>query len=511
MPSRRQIHEIQRQDGAFFFSGCIETALKQYGMLCGPESPVGPAVIPRGFDAPADLETGRPALFEGPLHPRIADHFGIALSSQSLKQCVLRDEHAKPIARFCYQAIRVRSIPPSASKAKPEFWDYHPPDDRWTREVFEVQTFSPGPAGDPVLYADLPDGTTAVVGIRLCEHVILGVPLLDILVQHMTCPPIFGGSYYLPRRSSSPYHLALWLRRILSEQAQRTGWAFVSAGVWPAGYDASLCIRHDFDRPMGSRDLDDLLRFYHDTGVRSTWFWRLSQASADFMNRVISAGHEVALHTEQEGRTSFVHHEVENFAVNYGVRMMGYSVHGGRGSVGYLGHRQFEWALEAGMDYGELLTIDSGLPYRAPVVLDQIPTVSNLWLPGTHYSIDRGLAPDAYDLHSAREYAERRYRRGEQIVIMNHPDVHLPALKTLISEINRETLWNATLHDSISWVRQRQALYITKTNFRGIHVCTSSPIQYPVELWLEGCSTTQALGPYRLSPGMREIQLPFPT
>jgi len=485
-PEASDMRAIQQRDGAFYFSGCFDAVLMQNGIVAAHPEPLGPGIVTREFPDPNALDPARPYVFEGPLSEELIASDGLDVETLEAEQLMLYDAEHTAFSNLCYQTITVRWIPPVGSKANPEMLPFKPKDPRWRQDSFKFQKFDVSDGVRPILYAELSDGERIVVGVQKANRIYLGVPVLGILVQHLVCPPVYDTSFCVNDKHIVPYYVWNWLHKIVRDMAFQTGWLYARVSPWPAGKEAAFCIRHDFDRPAKLDELKDLLEFYAAHGVKSTWFWRLCQAEDELFDLVSRHGHELALHTEREGRTGFIEEELGTFAAQFGLDLRGYSAHGGRGTCGCLGQRQFKWAAQAGLEYGELLSVDNELPVPCVLVNDDLPEITDLWLPGTHYSIDRGTAPDAYDLDRPREYADRRAKHGGQIVIMNHPDIHLEPLKKFVAETDFENVWHATLLESVRWCRQRCGLSATRSNKGEIVLLQDGPLDHAVEVWLEG-------------------------
>jgi hypothetical protein len=481
-PNKQDVEYIQKIDNTFYFSGCFESILIKNGVV--PGGSVGPGIVTHGFSGLEMLDPKRPYLIEGPFSDGLVSREKLNVYPMEVPEIRLIDQADKIFSNVCYQKINVRKIPPLGSREPAQIEPYEANDKRWSPETMRIHVFHSGTDSQPILRGVVNGGEVVVLGIKKAGRIYIGVPLLGVIVQQLVCPPLFGTSFYLPTRYCVPYYLETWLFEWLKELAKEMGWPYARISPWPNGQKAALTIRHDYDRPTKLSALESLLEFYRDCGVKATWFWRVGQANAEIMNMVRIYGHELALHTEREGPEAFAE-ELQFFADNFGLEMKGYSAHGGRGSCGHLGQRQIEWAIDAGMKYGELLVTDEGLPYPSVIVRDEVPKQTDLWVPGSHYSIDRGTKPDAYDLASAREYLDRRFERGQHVVIMNHPDIHLEELKQFLSETSREDFWMATLLETISWCRQRSALRATYVNGRDVSISVPC-LDLDAEVWLEG-------------------------
>ena len=106
------------------------------------------------------------------------------------------------------------------------------------------------------------NGRNEVVGIRAGTHVVLAVPIFDAVVQHHTCPLYENTGNYSIIAYSDLMCAEDWLLNLADETFRRAGKTTVRFAAWPDPYQAALTIRHDYDRPIESRHLSKLLRFY---------------------------------------------------------------------------------------------------------------------------------------------------------------------------------------------------------------------------------------------------------
>ena len=251
--------------------------------------------------------------------------------------------------------------------------------------------------------------------------------------------------------------------------------------------------------------LDELLELYASTGVKATWFWRLSTGNRDQVRRVLDAGHEVALHTEVSTRKRFKSVELRYFNSKLDVAPSGYSAHGGRGSVGYLGLTQLEWAIEEGLSYGEMLGGASELPYPAMVIRDGVPSVAELVLPAQHHSLDSGTKPTQHCYEELLEAAQRVLSQGKHCVVMNHPDIHRDELKRLIGRLDLSRTWKASLAEICTWFRDTKMETEWKGSGRAGCLRFRKPLKRPLRVFAETDTRRVVL---QLSTGADALVIP---
>ena len=124
--------------------------------------------------------------------------------------------------------------------------------------------------------------------------------------------------------------------------------------VWPKGFGAALSIRHDYDRFIKDNQLDEILSFYLNHELKSTWFILVDKPPSKYqINAILALGHEVSLHTVASSLSEFAE-EVIKFRELTGVKAHGFTCHGGIGSSGALGLTHNLWAKQCGLQYGEM-------------------------------------------------------------------------------------------------------------------------------------------------------------
>jgi hypothetical protein len=437
-PKPDEILEIQRQQGQYYFSGAVEVVLNKLG---APTDGKGPLIVTR--EAPTrGGEPERRALFEGPLSPSTAATLGVGTRGERARLLRLTNEAGEPLGRLVYNQTTVRRIP-STTQEPSEPYEFASDDPLWNLGDFEYQSLS-AHGGTPILFATGEDGVTREVGLRIDGSVVLGVPVLDVLVQHHSSPPYDVG-YYDTVVYSDLIELEGWLLKVLSELGSGE-----RLPIWPPPSRAALTVRHDYDRPITAAEVDALLQFYAERAIRSTWFWRLSRSDHEQVEMVRDAGHEVALHSEAGSEADFLE-EISRFETEFGFRPLGYSAHGGIPAPGHLGLRQYEWAERAGLLYGEMLTSRSLLPHQAVAIRAGTPCASHLVLPAQHRSLDRTTAPDGHNFETLLPQAQWSLGAGMQLVVMNHPDIHVDVLRRFLDELDLTGVWSPTLAEAVSW------------------------------------------------------------
>lgn len=444
----------QEIDGRFYFSAGFGSIMAKHGLVPGAGSDFG---IATRFVPWTTAVAGKPFFFEGPLHPTVLEQMGLAATVSDSDELWLTDAAGRDLGRVVFARALLRRIPVKWEDRRGPYL-FNPEDKRWVPERFEYQSFQPGDGDEPLLWARGADGKRELAAVRRGAQIFCGLPLLDVMVQHVTAPPYPDG-YWTMHRFSDMEPLEAWLVARMEEMCRRSDRKLVRLGVWPYPFRSAFSVRHDYDRAlMGwtrkmslqKYNILRLLRVYRRYGVKSTWFWRVLSWNALMVRLVRWSGQEVALHTEAGEKEAF-RQEVAFFRRTFGLEMAGYTAHGGAGSKGYIGLPQIEWAVEAGYRYGELLGHGNTIPVQAVVVQDDAVRPAPLAMPAVHRGLDVSNKPGGHRLGELLSDAQARLKRGEYCVVMNHPDLHTDALIELIETLDFSGVWHATMHDVANW------------------------------------------------------------
>lgn len=275
-------------------------------------------------------------------------------------------------------------------------------------------------------------------------EVCMSPDLRDALAVELAFPPLLDG-YYSRRNDGDPCAVADWFGR--EHHRSRNASASHDHEIPPA----TVTLRLDYDRPIERPDLRSLLDLLASVGVRSSCGFLLRRENDQEAARLFEdSGHEILLHTEAGDRDAFLR-ECDLFEARFARRPLGYTAHGGRGSAGYLGQRQWEWAIEAGMRYGEML--GRKIHRMHPLVIVDstgIARTTPLVAPGVHFSLDAGMKPEAHNLGALLDLCPRHLQPGGHVVVMNHPDLHRDELRTLLEALMAHAPRSLTFADLAS-------------------------------------------------------------
>ncbi len=499
LPSREDMLRVQAEQGSYYWSSAIDLMLRKQGLLPRPTRNDGSAVALVGRAAPASiaLRSG-PRVLEGPLSESVVQALGVEAKPQSAEWMQVEAAQGDAGGHLVYNRYLVRKIPPHRSVVSDPY-EFVSSDPLWNNRRIAFQALTPDAGDQPLLYAKRENGGKRIcVALRRGNLVLLGVPLFDLIVQHHACPPYEDAGYFGTLVCSEVAALEAWLTDLCIELAQDLPIKPLRLGPWPGGRTAALTVRHDFDRHLPDGHLHELLDFYAKRKFKATWFWRLNRIEEHQLRAVIDAGHEVALHTEASNREEFLT-EVATLAKAAGVRLQGYSAHGGIPAIGYLGARQFEWAIDAGMRYGEKLGGSAAdLPHAAVVIADGLPSAIPFILPEVHRSLDITMRPDGHVKEQLAKEGKALLARSAHCVIMNHPDIHRRELMELLDGLPHETVWKATLAEVCAWAHQWQYAKLAEDE-GGLRIAFPHGLDHKLDIQTNGRSFAILAGTRALS------------
>lgn len=317
--------------------------------------------------------------------------------------------------------------------------------------------------------------------------------LFGYLGQAHTSEPCAPGEWRSNHRTAGIEGLLLGL---ISEALVAGGATRTRILPWPGEARWALNVRHDFDRPIPYRDVQNVLRGHAAVGTRATWYWRARHlarhrqhtrrlawwarshaASARLVAR--TGGHEVALHTDR----LYPDGETERRTVEQTIkhRVAGTSAHGAPDCFRYQGAPNILWAEKQGMLFTELIQHGHMHPHRFASLAEdgKIEPLSVVCLPH-HVSFDAStvqgstLAERAVELHSSY------FRAGGMFQLMNHPDLHPEELFKTLAQLIRESRMDTTASTAASWWRRTHtapALSLSSTREGQVRVRASEEVR----------------------------------
>ena len=449
------------------FGRLAETLLRKHGWIAVRTGQLHDAarefaIASRGCELPE----GAVGVAEGPLSRAMLDRHGITARTSLATELAVFSADGTRLGRVVWPALDVRVIPATRGIVS-EPYPFRSADPRWNADAFPFQELTPTDRFRPALYAQ-PIGpgeserTGASVPIALTdgERLLIGAPLLELALAAAAFPPLDAG-YWAHTRCGQTLGVEAWIADEIGAMVLRSGRSAVRVRRWPDGYDAALTIRHDYDRLIPAATRDALIATYAELGARSSWGFLIDKAPRADAERLEAAGHEVMLHSVA-GSAERLKAEIDSLQASTGCRALGSTSHGGLGAPGYLGGHHFGWAESCGFSYAELLGRPIGLPMPAITLDKNGPRALDVLLPSPHHSLDLNTKPEGHALASLRESVPAALARGEHVVVMNHPDIHLAELFELLRGLPRSRVWNTTYRDLVAW--WRAAKYAARTS-----------------------------------------------
>ncbi|HLE88137.1 MAG TPA: hypothetical protein VI727_10785 [Candidatus Brocadiaceae bacterium] len=454
-PDTDTTKSIQAREMAYYWSRCTEGFFRKHGLVgvrkCrSGEVPENFVLTTRHTSFCKEIAESAGCM-EGPVDEQYLKHMGISCYPAQCTLLKLFSVDDKLIGELAYQYFTVRKIPadrkevshPYVFLSQNHFWNNH---------QIHLQVFDDirGNGWQPIAYACFDNSLEKLlIGVSDGHRVVLGLPILDLICSSHAFAPLDAG-YYEHIRGNDFFAIEKWFIELLVSHALRSGIPVVSANEWPTGYTSAFTVRHDLDRPISDDDLRNLLAYYNERDIKSSWGLLARQFNVEHARLLLSRGHEVNLHTEAPTFDKFAE-EVTHLTTTLSRDIDGYTAHGGIGAAGFLGDVQYGWAVDSKMVYGEMLGHSNSLPHSLNRVCGDFPEIVRLIAPATHHSLDAGTKPDAHHLAFLKNTLPEAFNNQEHVVLMNHPDIHRVELQKLIDSLDLSTTWKATFIEVAHW------------------------------------------------------------
>jgi hypothetical protein len=290
--------------------------------------------------------------------------------------------------------------------------------------------------------------------------------LFAYLGQAHTSEPCSPGEWRSSHRTAGMEGLLLALvdRLLANAGAPRT-----RVLPWPGEARWVLNIRHDFDRPIGYRQIRRVLHGHRAAGTRATWYWRARHLGGYRRRRARlvarTPGHEVALHTDR----LFPDGTRERRLVERAIRrpVAGTSAHGAPDCFRYQGAPNVLWADEQRMLFTELIQHAHMHPHRFANLTEdgRIEPLRVICLPH-HVSFDASTLQGATLAARTLELQDSYVRAGGMFQVMNHPDLHPEELFGTLARLTSGGRLDLTASAAASWWRRTHAGGLLVTSSR---------------------------------------------
>lgn len=291
--------------------------------------------------------------------------------------------------------------------------------------------------------------------------------LFGFLGQQATVQPFAGAEHLIWPR---PFALEAMLAALLDRMHRSAEVPRPRILPWPEGAEWTLNVRHDFDRAQSRAQIERVLGAHAEAGTAATWYWRArhvdgSRSTADRVRsrgsdgaavaRQVAAAprQEVALHTE----LPWISGEGERRALEAatGRPARGTSTHGDPNCFRWQGAPNVLWAERQGFDYTEFISHAHLHPHRfAALRPDGTIEPSRVICLPHHESLDRSTAPGDVNAESVLAAAESYRRAGGLMQILNHPDLNLEELSSVLRDLPSEGRLDLTAAETADWWRR---------------------------------------------------------
>lgn len=290
--------------------------------------------------------------------------------------------------------------------------------------------------GEPLVWTK--DGRPVVA--RRGHAIILGLPLISILADHLVVPVLDGEQY----RFSEPVHHLLLLLHALVEMIAPPGTLRVLP--WPHDARGVVSVRHDLDRMV---DLPAACRQLHEVGIRpSMQVLSDKLPNSEGFCAIREIGGEIALHGR---RLDAMAQERKTVEAAYGEPVAGHTAHGGADADGWQGYTNLFAAHSAGMEHTELLSEMHIWPGRVPDLRTPGDALGPIVLPH-HLSFDLSKTENNAE-RLAKQVGPLLANRGH-LTLMNHPDINFPEFLRFWQEHVPRDLPVMTMTEVARWWRR---------------------------------------------------------
>lgn len=455
-PTFQEIQKIQDNEKTFYWSRCAENLFRKHGVVCvgtGNQNLENYMIVTRQHrlsEVPYHRDLS--GFMEGPLHSEIAKRFGVNVQfEQPVDVLYLYQANGTCIGSISYPKIRLKKISNSFFEKSASSFIFDPKDNFYNNQTIFWQSFHQQENLEPVLYAN--SGTChakKLVVVRKNNLLLCGLPILDILCNGHGCPPL-PEAYYNCERSAPNFRLEKEIIEIIIRHLQSLNKVLIRMKTWPKGFDSAFTLRHDYDRKISFFKQYRLMKAYQRNNIKCSWGFldtKLSKLQSKLLKKY---KHEINLHSQAPTLEKF-QKELNKVAKVTQSSIRGFTTHGGYGARGWLGNTHFNWAKECQLNYSEILGRHNGLPHPVNWVQDNgIPEISSVMVPACHLSLDAGLKKDQHYLKEVLNLIPDRLTRGEHVVLMSHPDIHVPELLHCLEKTVPNKTWKASLYDVVHW------------------------------------------------------------
>ena len=218
----------------------------------------------------------------------------------------------------------------------------------------------------------------------------------------------------------------------------------------------SLSVRLDFDREIDDGAMRSLVQWIQENRLGCSFGVLDYLRPPHFLAWLMEAGAEIQMHAFGEDAETVSRH-LAALRGSSGYDVVGATVHGSPSGIGYRGDDHLAIFEAAGLSIAEVIGLESHSPM--PVVRPGASGAS--WSEGflapPRHLLDGSTKPDDHRQEAVLQAARLRFRDGEHVVVMNHPDLHRDELVNTIGALTSldefGSVWTATVRDTAAWVR----------------------------------------------------------
>lgn len=458
-PRTEDILAIQNAQQTYYYSHCFETIIRKNCYLSQCETHINESdnflLVTRGIKWSNEL-ADKVMVIEGPCDSSVYEALGLTFNAHSSISLEIECNNTKyPIF---YSDIAGSVIPKSPDQK------FISEDPFYHREKIDYHTYSSVNDWDVLAYAVLSDGEKTPIIVKKNKVIICGIPILDFLVFEHTAPKTTQNMNLRNPKGPNLIYIEGLFFELLSNHFLKHGAVLTKFSKWPSGYKSAVSVMHDFDRSISDNLLLDKLKFYKGIGIKASWFWLKKTFNQSQINLVKKYDHEVAVHVD-----SGVSKDASYLSSNSGISIRGFNCHGGIPSIGYVGQRLIDEAIDLDFIYGQIIPRhivsccaatrmnDNGLYENSSLIL----------FPGHH----------SFDISREQNRAEqllisipKTIDSGSYVILMNHPDLHHDKWKEFLKNINFEESWKASIKDICLWFKGHLDIVIERSTSGCINV-----------------------------------------
>lgn len=446
-PSDKEILKIQQKEGAYYWTKCFENFLRKHGLVYIP-SRMKKSFQFVGRHTVFDASSLSFAVIECPSK----DHgFDFPYNYHKDESIQLYDHNKNYIGTFGYPKIRLRKIPPRGEKYS-EPYLYTDDTTFHSHRPLQWQSLDENLCDKVYAYCKKEGDFTFYPCIFEKDNkLLLGIPLFDLVGIAASFPPLEEG-YYDTLIPAIDYGSEKFFFNAILLYLRKHDIQHIISKIWPEKFQACFTVRHDYDRPISLLKHMIIMIFYRIMNIKTSFsllHYNIQHLHCWVLKKF---KHEINLHCTTSTQKDF-QGEFHDVQKQSGASFSGITCHGGQGARGWLGDVHYDLLEKNHLFYGEILGRQTGLPQKVNRVKNDLPEITNLYIPASHISIDAGMKKHEHYLEDLLKSVPCSLSRSEHVVLMSHPDIHMKEVFKLIFKTQRKEYWKATFQDVLLWTQ----------------------------------------------------------